>query len=222
MVQVKINIGGHTDHPAGCQSIWTNQCPPPPSPIFLQAGCPSCRPTNSIKALKAVSKLNVIVACYLWNEQDRRMTTQRRMHLAMNPWVRWTAHFGNELAPRVIASYRRCRRYTAPAAVWKSLAFRARGTRLRDLCWIYACHLLVVSQWFCASSLTLVRFFQTSLTGQTKTFYILLKPSRQQTSVSRMSSLSAFCLLPSLCNAWLNHLQFLTDPHVQIVSICVS
>jgi len=24
-------------------------------PIFLQAGCPSCRPTNSVKALKALS-----------------------------------------------------------------------------------------------------------------------------------------------------------------------
>jgi len=23
-------------------------------PVFLQAGCPSCRPTNSIKALKAL------------------------------------------------------------------------------------------------------------------------------------------------------------------------
>jgi len=32
------------------------QCPPPPSsPCFLQAGCPSCRPTNSVKALKATS-----------------------------------------------------------------------------------------------------------------------------------------------------------------------
>jgi len=32
------------------------QCPPSPSsPCFLQAGCPSCRPTNSVKALKATS-----------------------------------------------------------------------------------------------------------------------------------------------------------------------
>jgi len=35
MVQGKINRGRHTDHPAGCHSIWTNQCPPPPYP-------PSC------------------------------------------------------------------------------------------------------------------------------------------------------------------------------------
>jgi len=31
---------------AGCP----NQCPPPPSPSFLRARCPSCRPTNSVKA----------------------------------------------------------------------------------------------------------------------------------------------------------------------------
>ena len=55
MVQGKINRCRHTDHPAGCHSIRTNHCPPPPppSPIFLQAGCPSCRPTNNVKALKA-------------------------------------------------------------------------------------------------------------------------------------------------------------------------
>jgi len=43
-----INRGRHTDHPAGRHFIWTNQCPPPPSP-FLQARCPSCRPSNSVK-----------------------------------------------------------------------------------------------------------------------------------------------------------------------------
>jgi len=55
MVQGKINRGRHTDHPAGRHSARTNQCPPPPSPHFLQVGCPSCRPTNSVKALNATS-----------------------------------------------------------------------------------------------------------------------------------------------------------------------
>ena len=55
MVQAKINRGRHTDHPAGRHSIRTNQCPPPPSPYFLQARWPSRRPTNSVKALKATS-----------------------------------------------------------------------------------------------------------------------------------------------------------------------
>jgi len=50
------NRGRHTDHPAGHHSIWTNQCPPAPSRhILLQARCPSCCPTNSVKALKATS-----------------------------------------------------------------------------------------------------------------------------------------------------------------------
>ena len=49
MVKGKINRGRHTDHPAGRHSILTNQCPLPPSPpYFLQAGCPSCHPANSV------------------------------------------------------------------------------------------------------------------------------------------------------------------------------
>jgi len=55
MVQEEINRGRHTDHPAGCHSIWTKQCPLH-HPIFLRVGCPSCRPTNSVKALKANCK----------------------------------------------------------------------------------------------------------------------------------------------------------------------
>jgi len=50
MVQGQINRGRHTDHPAGCHSIRTNFT----IPHFLQAGCPSCRPPNSVKALKAL------------------------------------------------------------------------------------------------------------------------------------------------------------------------
>ena len=49
MVQGEINRGRHADHPAGRHFIRTNQCPPPLSPYFLRAGCPSCCPTNSIK-----------------------------------------------------------------------------------------------------------------------------------------------------------------------------
>jgi len=62
MVQGKINRGRHTDHPARCHSTRTNQCPPPPSRHFLQAGCPSCCPTNSVKALKA-TKPDTTKAC---------------------------------------------------------------------------------------------------------------------------------------------------------------
>jgi len=33
-----------------------NHASTPPLKVFLQAGCPSCRPTNSVKALKANSE----------------------------------------------------------------------------------------------------------------------------------------------------------------------
>jgi len=61
MVQGKINRGTHTDHPVGRHSIRTKQCPPPASPHFLQAGCPSCHPTNSVKALKTTH--NICLYC---------------------------------------------------------------------------------------------------------------------------------------------------------------
>ena len=59
-MQGKINTGRHTDHPAGRHSIQINQCPPPPTPNFLQAGCPSYRPTNSVKARIHQSELYVL------------------------------------------------------------------------------------------------------------------------------------------------------------------
>jgi len=43
-----------TDSLGGRHSNRTNSAPTPTTPHgFLQAGCPSCHPTNSIKALKA-------------------------------------------------------------------------------------------------------------------------------------------------------------------------
>jgi len=62
LVQGKINRGRHSNHPAGRHSTRTNQCPPP-SPIFLQAGCPSYCPSNSVKALKATSAFGLGRRC---------------------------------------------------------------------------------------------------------------------------------------------------------------
>jgi len=44
----------HHTHMQVCTSLQTdNHASTPPLSFFLQAGCPSCRPTNSVKALKA-------------------------------------------------------------------------------------------------------------------------------------------------------------------------
>jgi len=47
MVQGKINRGRHTDHPAGHHSIWTKQCPPPPSHFLQPDAFPVAQPTVS-------------------------------------------------------------------------------------------------------------------------------------------------------------------------------
>jgi len=38
-----------------CTSLQTDNHASTPPLSFLQAGCPSCRPTNSVKALKALT-----------------------------------------------------------------------------------------------------------------------------------------------------------------------
>jgi len=40
-------------HMQVCTSLQTDNHASPYLSVFLQAGCPSCRPTNSVKALKA-------------------------------------------------------------------------------------------------------------------------------------------------------------------------
>jgi len=48
--------------------------PAPHHSVFLQTGCPSCRPTNSVKALKALYSLGVtllgVYTVYFWCRND--------------------------------------------------------------------------------------------------------------------------------------------------------
>jgi len=45
------------DHMQVCTSLQTHNHAGTPPLSFLQAGCPSCRPTNSVKALKALVRM---------------------------------------------------------------------------------------------------------------------------------------------------------------------
>ena len=78
MVQGKINRGRHTDHPAGRHSIWTKQCQPPLSPHFLQAGCPSCRPTNIVTEQYAYSYKETLI---------ENINVSGGITLAKNSWI---------------------------------------------------------------------------------------------------------------------------------------
>ena len=42
--------------------------PAPHHSVFLQAGCPSCHPTNSVKALKAIKALKACLQCFDGND----------------------------------------------------------------------------------------------------------------------------------------------------------
>ena len=53
MIQGKINRDRHTNRPAGATPSGLTSAHLHHTPIFLHVGCPSCRPTNSVKALKA-------------------------------------------------------------------------------------------------------------------------------------------------------------------------
>jgi len=48
-------------HMQVCTSLQTDNHTSTPPLKFLQAGCPSCRPTNSIKELKAFKKTAIII-----------------------------------------------------------------------------------------------------------------------------------------------------------------
>jgi len=55
-----------------CTSLQTDNHANTPPLSFLQAGCPSCRPTNSVKALKAQNYDNRMLSHYN-NNNDRLM-----------------------------------------------------------------------------------------------------------------------------------------------------
>jgi len=48
-------------HMQVCTSLQTDNHASTPTLSSLQAGCPSCRPTNSVKALKALKALKAFV-----------------------------------------------------------------------------------------------------------------------------------------------------------------
>jgi len=73
-VQRKINIGRHTNHPAGRHSIRTNQRPPPPSPIFYRLDAlPATKPTvskhwrYSLSSYDHKSRIHRVKNCFMTN-----------------------------------------------------------------------------------------------------------------------------------------------------------
>ena len=88
--QGKINRGRHIDHPAGCHSIRTNQCPPPPFPIFFTGRMPFLPPNQQCKSTegnkpkhKPTNKLHM----YAYHCAVLEYTTQYRTVLIIFPLI---------------------------------------------------------------------------------------------------------------------------------------
>ena len=48
-------------HMQVCNSLQTNNHATTPPLSFLQARCPSCHPTNNVKALKALKQMHIVI-----------------------------------------------------------------------------------------------------------------------------------------------------------------
>jgi len=57
-----------------CTSLQTDNYASTPLLSFLQAGCPSCRPTNSVKALKAIYTYKM-AAKINWHRYGTKLVT---------------------------------------------------------------------------------------------------------------------------------------------------
>jgi len=61
-----------------CTSLQTDNHASTPPLCFLQAGCPSCRPTNSVKALKAIKALKAKLQHKINTKKLKRAYSQRK------------------------------------------------------------------------------------------------------------------------------------------------
>ena len=80
-VQGKINRGRHTDYPAGCHSIQTNQCPPPPSPHFFTGQMPFLPPNQQCQRTEGVRSHKCDPFCIkcctvLWHAMSQNCRTK--------------------------------------------------------------------------------------------------------------------------------------------------
>ena len=93
-------------HMQVCTSLHTENHASTPPLIFLQAGCPSCRPTNSVKALKALAILRSTGWIYtgwakkngLFFRLDNFVTVSPRKACSMSKFSQFYREKGTKLA----------------------------------------------------------------------------------------------------------------------------
>jgi len=86
MVQREINRGRHSDHPAGRHSTQTNQCPPPPTPLWKQTFGTTGTGVFVIPVTKSTAKQP-------WRELKAVIAT-RKSHTLASSFLNWHTREG--------------------------------------------------------------------------------------------------------------------------------
>jgi len=89
-------------HMQVCTSLQTDSHASTPPPSFLQAGCPSCRPANSIKALKAWLLTHPInINSYLQRSPLSGIHVLRITHRALQTDITITLDFEHQVRAQI-------------------------------------------------------------------------------------------------------------------------
>jgi len=71
-----------------CTSLQTdNHASTPTLFVFLQAGCPSCRPTNSVKALKAQIDAGILTITSLYKPSSKAQVSDQTVSKSLAEYV---------------------------------------------------------------------------------------------------------------------------------------
>jgi len=77
-------------HMQVCISLQSDNHANTPPLSFLQAGCPSCRPTNSVKALKAWRNTNMFIMIII------SQSPQVSQEISVNYWPEKLVNFASD------------------------------------------------------------------------------------------------------------------------------
>ena len=119
-----------------CNSLQADNHASTPPLSFLQAWCPSCRPTNSVKALKALSKH--------WSHYFRKKLKELFYQNTQYGKTKWLLNFISQCSNTIEERWK-CPLYTHRQTVWvlsserslwsnvKNLSFSARKNKHQNL-----------------------------------------------------------------------------------------
>ena len=97
-------------HMQVCTFLQTDNHASAPPVSFLQAGCPSCRPTNSVNALKA-QDFNILILIAIFSNSLNAWCKRKRYWLLCIGWFYHSINCIFFFAKKTVALWARCQLY---------------------------------------------------------------------------------------------------------------